>query len=54
MLKEAIMRYSFDNFHEFVKENKGVGEMCHMRTSENLGCEGCKFESACKEFFKKE
>lgn len=48
------MRYSFDRFNEFTKENEGISEVCHARAAVNLSCEGCKFEVACKEFFGKE
>jgi hypothetical protein len=48
------MRYSFDNFNKFIKENQGIKEICRTRTDSNLDCEGCKFEAACKEFFEKE
>ena len=49
--KGAVMKYSFDRFDKFIKENEGIYEVCHARVEANLGCEGCKFESDCKEFF---
>lgn len=48
------MKYSFDRFNKFTKENEGISEVCHAMVAVNLGCEGCKFESACKDFFEKE
>lgn len=48
------MKYSFDRFNKFTKENEDISEVCHARVAVNLGCEGCKFESACKDFFEKE
>lgn len=48
------MRYSFDRFNEFTKENEGISEICHARAAVNLSCESYKFEAACKEFFEKE
>lgn len=52
--QEVLMRYSFDNFNKFIKENQGIKEICRTRTDSNLDCEGCKFEHLCKEFFEKE
>lgn len=48
------MKYSFDRFNKFTKENEGISEICHARAEVNLSCEGCKFEAAYKEFFEKE
>lgn len=48
------MKYSFDNFNKFIKENQGIKEICRTRTDSNLDCKGCKFEHFCKEFFEKE
>lgn len=48
------MKYSFDRFDKLIKENEGIYEVCHARVEANLGCEGCKFKSDCKEFFEKE
>lgn len=47
-------KYSFDRFKKFTKENEGINEICRARLAAVLSCEGCKFESACKEFFEKE
>ena len=48
------MKYSCDRFNKFTKENEGISEVCHARVAANIGCEGCKFAPACKEFFEKE
>lgn len=48
------MKYSFDNFNKFIKENQGIKEICRTRTDSNIDCKGCKFEHFCKEFFEKE
>lgn len=47
-------KYSFDRFKKFTKENEGINEICRARLAAVLSCEGCKFETACKEFFEKE
>lgn len=47
-------KYSFDRFNKFTKENEGINEICRARLAAVLSCEGCKFESACKDFFEKE
>lgn len=46
-------KYSFDRFKKFTKENEGINEICRARLAAVLSCEGCKFETACKEFFEK-
>lgn len=47
-------KYSFDRFKKFTKENEGINEICRARLAAVLSCEGCKSETACKEFFEKE